>query len=753
MPDHRNPTRQDRTAHAPYNFIPLPDKIVRAQPLPDHDRYYSQPDRYTGTIICSMETKSPVYTRAMVAPDLFEEYSGNLRQLLGNSDTRDEAAAFFNHGDPLIPVIPGSSIRGMLRSIFEIITYSKVDWVTDQKLIFRAVGDTTSLGTHYRQRMLGNNQVGNPNTQLDYPRSAVKGGYLIRRGSDWYIQPAKEHLGETFVHVDYATAQNVTRGSYGSHRTYDVFVAPASRTASNHGNRGKGTLTLNLATTQIIRPQSAGMAPDLVPGVLIESGQMGQYPPPPGKHSKHMHCVIYSKKPDAQLIPIPHQMWAAYQSDLEISREDRNKPRELTNDSPLFYLVEGDDLVFFGPTMMFRLPYPHSPHDFIPAELRDPHDIDLTDAVFGYIRDESLPNGIPKHYAGRVKIGDARLTDTSQELWLSEKPIMPSILSSPKPTTFQHYLEQNSPDDRGMLQHYAQDVGQTKIRGHKLYWHRGNVGVENIQDAEANGNLGTQRTLIKPVKSGVLFKFKIEFENLTLEELGALLWVIKLPAGDNELRCHSIGMAKPFGLGAVLLKVENLILQDRKNRYTTLFYGNQWCDGSPISSEKSPAKYEDYLKAFEDYMKAALGFQGLFRMQPRIQMLVRMLKFPGPNYEETQYQNLHEFKERPVLPNPLADFTFTPLSNQSNSSGSTKPGELEIGSYVTVTVIDTSDPQEMSVELNNHSSEYCGIIRRADRQDKTYQEGAQIRCIVLEIIPQKNTDEIWVYLRVAPRHT
>lgn len=57
-----------------------------------------------------------------------------------------------------------------------------------------------------------------------------------------------------------------------------------------------------------------------------------------------------------------------------------------------------------------------------------------------------------------------------------DETITPSILASPKPTTFQHYLVQTS-DEKPELKHYASQPNQdTVIRGHKLYWHKINIG-------------------------------------------------------------------------------------------------------------------------------------------------------------------------------------------------------------------------------------------------------------------------------------
>ena len=52
---------------------------------------------------------------------------------------------------------------------------------------------------------------------------------------------------------------------------------------------------------------------------------------------------------------------------------------------------------------------------------------------------------------------------------VTKDPVYLKILSNPKPTTFQHYLEQKS-NAPNQLNHW--NCKEAKIRGYKLYWHR-----------------------------------------------------------------------------------------------------------------------------------------------------------------------------------------------------------------------------------------------------------------------------------------
>ncbi|MEI8259529.1 MAG: TIGR03986 family CRISPR-associated RAMP protein, partial [Deltaproteobacteria bacterium] len=145
--------------------------------------------------------------------------------------------------------------------------------------------------------------------------------------------------------------------------------------------------------------------------------------------------------------------------------------------------------------------------------------------------------------------------------------IWPKILGSPKVTTFQHYLTQEAPDQLAGLKHYATPPAETAIRGHKLYWRRKGVDAASLKEApEKLADKESQHTGIKPVKPGVTFRFRVRFENLSDEELGALLWVLRLPAGH----CHALGMGKPLGMGSVRI-TPTLVLSQPADRRATLF--------------------------------------------------------------------------------------------------------------------------------------------------------------------------------------
>jgi CRISPR-associated protein (TIGR03986 family) len=189
----------------------------------------------------------------------------------------------------------------------------------------------------------------------------------------------------------------------------------------------------------------------------------------------------------------------------------------------------------------------------------------------------------------------------------------------------------------------------------------------------------TQYTQIMPVKSGVTFHFRIYFENLTDVELGALLWVLRLP----PRHLHKIGMGKPLGMGSVEIK-PTLHLLDRASRYKWLFDRRGWFEGDPITALES-----DFVQAFEGFVLRLMdtkekGTATCLAEVERIQTLLKMLEGDGPvsaadrdllEYMEIEHGpgRVNEYKERPVLPDPLHTMRPTRRGRPAPASKPTQP--------------------------------------------------------------------------------
>lgn len=662
LPKHQNPT-QDH-ARAPYNFVPLPEQILVIDPqtLPDQNRYH--PDRHTGRIDCIITTETPIFVRAPLTLEEFERQEvGQDNKMPWRQQVRNKPDFFYT--DPAkTPCIPGSSLRGMLRQLVEIISYSKVQWVSHQPLVYRAVGDTTSHGNRYRSRIMRYDEQTSFNGKRAMRYTPlVKAGYIEEDDGKYFIRPAREIDGTTFARIPKQKIPHGLKQWRNCKNAFEIWFQP-----DQYDYKPVRGGFLHIKYAKVIRA-AAQSNQGWVWGVLVCSGPM---------ESKRSEAVIYPPDEQAARIEIPDELVIAYKD--QVTQEQENllgTGGVLRNDQPVFYLMDKDKLVFFGHTMMMRLPYLHTPINFVPEKLRRESDLDLAEAIFGYTK--STGEGKARAYASRVFVGDALLDPGQSNIWLSTEPIVPKILASPKPTTFQHYLTQTHPDPQLQrsrngkpkqvkeLADYT-DYGESVIRGYKLYWHKGSVTLGDLQEdlsrlCDTNNRekeYDTQHTQMRPVAPQVRFRWCISFENLSNEELGALLWALTLPGESGKEYRHSIGMGKPFGMGAIKIEV-NLMLNDRQKRYATLFDDTTWLTGDIPANDRIP----EFVASFDQFVREKIGETNVTSLNQveRIQMLLCMLEWPGPDKDKTRYmeierqvggnQKVNEYKNRPVLPDPL----------------------------------------------------------------------------------------------------
>src|SRR5690606_23465986 len=83
---------------APYNFVPLPDKIVMLtddpeRELPDHNAFGSGEFKYDGYIEVNLSTLSPLYIRGTIGRGEFDRQQADLdtagNPIGNNTDFRD----------------------------------------------------------------------------------------------------------------------------------------------------------------------------------------------------------------------------------------------------------------------------------------------------------------------------------------------------------------------------------------------------------------------------------------------------------------------------------------------------------------------------------------------------------------------------------------------------------------------------------------------------------------------------------------
>src|SRR5579884_72060 len=735
-PEHQNPTRRDRIASAPYNFVPLPEKIISAvdsaNELPDHNKYYR--NHLSGYFDVTLTTRSPLYIRGPIAAkDLPRQEE---------KEIKDKPEFFYTH-DEHTPVIPGSSLRGMLRSVLEIASYSKMQWVSDKQLFFRTVDDS-AIGSYYNYRMVEEldtvHSTGHPPAPAYHARVEV-GFFHMRKDRTYFIEECTvarveiEDLLRLFGRsnrrdlyqldgrkLNPSNERNPNQTPSWSYQHKEIW-ADIDRTEKDYFFAGQFTIDHNnrrhmrhpdlylrfRRANNLAQAQTQGKKA----GKLVLTGHMNY---------KHLAFLFVPNKQlglPVTTIDVPNdpgeqnsnkRLVDRFHDDDQLTQWQKKAfpahrrpsgPKEdgyLLDGDPVFFLCdEKRNLIFFGRAQMFRLPYTRSPFKLVDPSLHSIRDIDYAEALFGFVRNpqqfEESRVPVPRQgekgraYAGRVTITNAILQPDQESIWLAgnfNQDITPKILATPKPTAFQHYLTQQHPDEKKRLGHYDSkppESDKTTIRGHKLYWHQGldaedRLRLEEIRDAIKEPDKvppdDKQHTHMKPLKPGVQFSFRVYFENLSEQEIGALCWT-RHPNGEQRKRyCHHLGMGKPLGMGSVELHA-HLHIIDRPSRYNTLFTssGHNWQSGEASTVEDLADRevLERRTRPFEKHLLDELNPDppcGRLADMQRIAMLLKLLEWPGYRAEEgdryleaenrpnTRYMKIqpNEYRDRPVLPDP-----------------------------------------------------------------------------------------------------
>lgn len=581
----------DDVARAPYNFVPLNNSLVLADNLPRKGIHGNYLEsRCTGFIECELETLTPIYIRGSLT-----------KKEVKVQKQAKEKSDFFSPAKKIR--IPGSSLRGMVRNLLEVTSWGKFGFFEEKNLYFRAfAGSSKSLREEYSNQMKPEDEISGNSI---YKMSA---GYLVKDGFNYLIYPAEiDSCGKQFSNIGIEESETKIK-DLGKERRYFNYY-------------------------KLLDDYN-----------IVVSGKMD---------NKKNDWIInpINRNPENQ-IKIPEEDIVNYKLDESRGKNVPNllKLCEDNNEIPCFYVEWTDNeikyRVSFGHTALFRISYHKSIGEHIPLNnTENKSKFDFANAVFGSTLEErgSLDKS---SLAGRVFFEDAFLLDPT------ENPIMregtPQVLLGPKPTSIQLYLEQTE-NNKDTLKNYNDEV---RIRGNKFYWHKSGLYWEADRNSiSKNKNILTR---IKPVKPHTKFKFKIRYENLTENELGALLFILKLPEGC----AHKIGMGKSLGFGSIKI-TPTLYISNRRKRYSTLFVNNNSWNLAETKQENDAI--DEIISIFESHILTKIGIEekgsddSLWNT-PRLKQLRTLLDVEnGKKLEQehkTTYMGIKEFKERKVLPSP-----------------------------------------------------------------------------------------------------
>ena len=561
---------------APYNFVPLSDwvYIPSWHQQVSHDLPFK--DGYSGEIVFEIEALTQLLVGEKHEPE--------------NKEKPAEIRPYRLPGDNETYAIPGSSLKGMLRTVIEIAAFGRMRMVDDQNLSVRDL--TAGARDFYGKHMTKGNK-------FKGLKPRTHSGWLkyIPSEQQWVITPC------SYARIDHSKLSSIAR------KDDKVWWEAMPRIPNAHEKYKKWNNSLHIKFTperekthlhsegkKLIYQKAVDIGHGKTTGTLVFTGQPNANIK--GKSgTKHMEFVFYNKQQTKK--HVSKKAWKGF-SEIYQNSEDWAHWKSIHNRTgesiPVFFLYDNSgEIESLGLSQMYRLPYAMSIHEMVSNTSKSHIETskegeffgyDLADLVFGY-SDEQSKNAIK----GRVSIETAVCTKTPN----LDKPFT-TVLSSPKPSYYPNYVTQETDGDINHIagHKYATYTSTDEhsslptVRGHKRYPARPPELIHKQPPPEKSTSKSQVR--LHPLSKGSTFKGRIIFHNLKPQELGALLWAITW--GNNKELNHSLGMAKSMGFGQVIIRLQHSTSKLRRNNNPSIT--------ETLSEEKTTNLISSFTKMMEE---------------------------------------------------------------------------------------------------------------------------------------------------------
>lgn len=431
-----------------YNFVPLNEQVFYPSWADQVSQDAPFSDGEDGYIDVTLRNVSPLFIR-----------NGN-----ADRNTHDPHSAHVMVDGKRLYFLPATSIKGMLRSTLEIMSFGKMTQYTNR---------------FFSKRELGGKQTADGNAYVELMKG-VKPAWLRMQGEDLYLTPCDgDYLRITYADIS---------------KKYQGFDTKKTGYAKNKA--------------------IAEMAGEWFPHYEID-----------GDEYRLVCTGNIDKKIKDYLFPIGRRDEVKVDDRVKTAFFTVHEPSpdfdKITDflkqgkELAVFYLPGKDpsDVKAIGISAMLRYPYKQSITDLVNAQQSelDLNKHDLAETIFGY-----TTAGDSDSMRGRVQFGNA----------FAEKPLTDSELpgevtgvqGQPKPSFYPFYAKQTSNP-------YKTYDNADGIAGRKLYRVHSGSTVTALPASNDNKNAQTHFT---PVPTGQTFHLRIAVHNLRKVETGAILSALTL---------------------------------------------------------------------------------------------------------------------------------------------------------------------------------------------------------------------------------
>jgi len=509
---------EDKRFINPYNFVTLDKKCAKSINILEE----KNEERLTGYLECELENLTELFI-----PELTENEKTKGHQKLG-----------FIKKDGK-PYIPGSSLRGVIRSVFETITNSCLVTADDDSYFHKRYSDPSLPGfivkegnKYYLYKNLNNNlkkvkinEVGNSIPDLSRVKKLPEGKIVFDPNSSDILVKGEQNFQKKLYE------QNFQK------KFYKLFTLI-------------GNKITELSLSDIARLKE----------VLLLYADKSL-----NKTAKHSGYRDY---------------WNA------LKRLERSQGNDKDSYLPVYYkYING--VYYLSPAcitrevfnntlkQLLKLNGGYDPCDNIKA---------LCPACSLFGTTNLTKNDITTAIGSRVRFTDAEI-QSNGDYYLPMAPLRE--LSGPKLSAVEFYLfkpEVNAKFDSYNYDYmFTWDEGeksQTKtalrvpyvprLRGRKYYWHHIDFKVEDAYVPKDEKQRETKRNIsAELLKRNNKFTFRVYFDDVTKTELTNLIYALDFDnpnVNKNSYFCHprahKIGMGKPLGLGSCLITIKSINVRE-----------------------------------------------------------------------------------------------------------------------------------------------------------------------------------------------
>lgn len=534
----------------PYNFVSLKD---------EKDVVYKGERKLgtnTGKLVCKLVNKTPLF-------------------IMGKSeqDNKGHTKEWFCR-EKGITIIPGSSLKGVIRNIIDVLTNSVIRNVEDEKLEQRMGAGKFESVFGIIESLPENGKKG---IIVEAEKIKVKTKDKTEVGNKKFkFEDRGQEFSRKYSYKDGLIERVKLKDSIYNLKETEIKIKPGVTIVEkliNNSKEYKNYLTGNENGVQ---------------GVLWFSS------PIYGK----IHEKLLIPKKNGRKFEFSNEEYEDFKYIIK-QRAERIKNGKDINSSTFYYdknLEIGDPVLFevkdgkMAEHLAFseipRLRYQFSPFDLVPEEFRPGDSLEnlsFSERLFGTIGDNTKKDEGKKEelvaLSGRVFFEDAK--NYNFKMIDDKNLIILKAFGEPHPTLTTFYLDNTDKD-------YNDNEG-IHIRGRKFYWHhKDKIGtpfskyrksVEMPKDTKGENKFAYNSSL-ELMDINNEFEFEVHFENLTDEELGVLIYAIELEDG----LLHKIGKGKAFGFGSCKIEIKEFLLEN-KDKYKDFLI-------EPFEKE---SKKEDYI--------------------------------------------------------------------------------------------------------------------------------------------------------------